>query len=1051
MQPSQSNVERTIRVFISSTFMDMQEERDILVKKVFPQLRRMCYERSVNWTEVDLRWGITDEQKAEGQVLPLCLGEIQRCRPYFIGLLGERYGWIPEPGTITEDLSRSHPWLAQHPSSSVTELEICHGVLLEPQMQGHAYFYFRDPRFAEAQPDEHRSAFSSEGAESARRLALLKGRIRDASEAQACKLKEGYATPRQLGEMVLEDFTTLIERLFPLEQVPDPLDQESARHEAYARSRRLAFVGRKDLLLRMNEPGVGSGVPLVVTGASGVGKSALVAEWSDCWRRAHPDSLVIQHYVGCTPDSADWQHLVRRILGEFQRAFGSPELIPLDSDDLRSGLDSTMSVMGQGRDIVLAIDGLDQLPEDGSGLLEWLPTHFPAGFRVLVSAGPGHARDILARRGWPLIDVPAFQPDDIAVATHAYLFGQFGKSVSAHIIAALRAAPAAGNPLFLRTVLDNLRQFGDHFALEARMAASLSAPSLPELFSRVLGQWEDDFGGEVECPDLVRETFCLIACSREGLTESELLDLLGRNGQPLPHRSWIAFHLAAEGALSMRGGLLAIGHEHMRAAVQERWLNDESNTLEYRRRLAEFFEKSVGPGERQVLELPWLLRHIADRESLRACLLNIDRLPAFVEFSESALISHWIWLDELANADDLYMEAYSRWLPEACGRQNDFVLIRTIRLLTRFLSDISGPSGVDEMLLRDALALVEHKIGIDNELGVGILNDLGSILVERKQYVEAEPILRRALAVTESTSGPESARTAIALNNLGDLLRRRNNFDAAEAILHRSLVMTRAALGKAHPDVAIRLSNLGLVYLAQHRHAEAEDALRESVAILEARFGSRHPQFSIPLVNLSSLMRELGRFDEAEAFLQRSLAINEGAFGHDHPAVFADLLDLGRLYVDAGRIAEAETVFLRSLANTTRRGSRGAIDAITVLIELTHLLGDAGRLADAEGYVRQALTAAEEHGGASHGLFPRLLDELTWILASTGRITEAEVCSRQRLLILLESTRIAREQHPLLQDAIEKHIDLQRATGMTTADIIAWFAAFAPEVRLVAE
>ena len=31
---------REIRVFISSTFRDMQEEREELVKQVFPQLRR---------------------------------------------------------------------------------------------------------------------------------------------------------------------------------------------------------------------------------------------------------------------------------------------------------------------------------------------------------------------------------------------------------------------------------------------------------------------------------------------------------------------------------------------------------------------------------------------------------------------------------------------------------------------------------------------------------------------------------------------------------------------------------------------------------------------------------------------------------------------------------------------------------------------------------------------------------------------------------------------------------------------------------------------------
>ena len=84
--PSQN---REIRVFISSTFRDMQAERDYLVKFIFPQLRKLCESRGVTWGEVDLRWGVTDEQAAEGKVLPICLEEIKRCRPYFIGLLGD--------------------------------------------------------------------------------------------------------------------------------------------------------------------------------------------------------------------------------------------------------------------------------------------------------------------------------------------------------------------------------------------------------------------------------------------------------------------------------------------------------------------------------------------------------------------------------------------------------------------------------------------------------------------------------------------------------------------------------------------------------------------------------------------------------------------------------------------------------------------------------------------------------------------------------------------------------------------------------------------------
>src|SRR5438552_8621310 len=95
MTASDNSEDRQIRVFISSTFRDMQAERDYLVKFIFPHLRKLCESRHVSFGEVDLRWGITDKETAEGKVLPLCMQEIEGCHPYFIGLLGDRYGWIP--------------------------------------------------------------------------------------------------------------------------------------------------------------------------------------------------------------------------------------------------------------------------------------------------------------------------------------------------------------------------------------------------------------------------------------------------------------------------------------------------------------------------------------------------------------------------------------------------------------------------------------------------------------------------------------------------------------------------------------------------------------------------------------------------------------------------------------------------------------------------------------------------------------------------------------------------------------------------------------------
>jgi hypothetical protein len=121
-----------IRVFVSSTFRDMQAEREELIKRIFPQLRKICEARGVTWGEVDLRWGVSDEQKVEGQVLPIRLDEVRRCRPYFIGLLGDRYGWILD-GVEPAILARE-PWLAGYRGRSVTEIERVCGVLDNPEM-----------------------------------------------------------------------------------------------------------------------------------------------------------------------------------------------------------------------------------------------------------------------------------------------------------------------------------------------------------------------------------------------------------------------------------------------------------------------------------------------------------------------------------------------------------------------------------------------------------------------------------------------------------------------------------------------------------------------------------------------------------------------------------------------------------------------------------------------------------------------------------------------------------------------------------------------------
>jgi hypothetical protein len=70
---------KTIRVFISSTFRDMQAGQDHLVRFVFPKLRQELLQRRIHLVDGDLRWGVTSEQDA------LSVADLQPGRPCHSG------------------------------------------------------------------------------------------------------------------------------------------------------------------------------------------------------------------------------------------------------------------------------------------------------------------------------------------------------------------------------------------------------------------------------------------------------------------------------------------------------------------------------------------------------------------------------------------------------------------------------------------------------------------------------------------------------------------------------------------------------------------------------------------------------------------------------------------------------------------------------------------------------------------------------------------------------------------------------------------------------
>jgi hypothetical protein len=202
---------REVRVFISSTFQGMNNDRKALVDHVFPEIRRRCSERGIGFTEVDLRWGITNEEVDKGLAAPICFQQIDICQPFFIGLLGEYYGStiLPEQ---TKAACKAYPWIYQgYLNRSITELEILYSIFnvgrnhsddQHRAIVDHALFYFRDPNSADTVPETN--------SENRAKQANLKQRLRD----YACDIQP-YNQPDDLKYLVIEPLWEKISNKFP--------------------------------------------------------------------------------------------------------------------------------------------------------------------------------------------------------------------------------------------------------------------------------------------------------------------------------------------------------------------------------------------------------------------------------------------------------------------------------------------------------------------------------------------------------------------------------------------------------------------------------------------------------------------------------------------------------------------------------------------------------------------------------------------------------------------------------------------------------------------
>lgn len=131
------------KFFISSTFQDMHAERDMIQNIVQPAVNQKFNEQGEYILFSDLRWGIdTMTDSTERRILDSCFDEIDSCKPYFIVLIGGRYGWVPSDDLVLPYKERFGD--VDILNKSVTELEVLYALKLNANEFGRCLFYFKD-------------------------------------------------------------------------------------------------------------------------------------------------------------------------------------------------------------------------------------------------------------------------------------------------------------------------------------------------------------------------------------------------------------------------------------------------------------------------------------------------------------------------------------------------------------------------------------------------------------------------------------------------------------------------------------------------------------------------------------------------------------------------------------------------------------------------------------------------------------------------------------------------------------------------------------------
>ena len=583
---------RQIRVFISSTFRDMQDERDYLFDHVFPKIRRIAEQRDVRLVEIDLRWGITYEESANGHVMQICFDEIERCRPYFIGILGDRYGWCPDLSEIEKnpDVEAIYPWVKDYISQgkSVTEMEMQLGALCHELQNGQevrAHFYIKED-----------SKFTSN------QQIILKKVVRNHVEVP----HNDYSSIQHLGNLVEKHLIELLDELYPITEC-SPFASEVSIQRSKLHSASFGIVPKTNVINKLNSFLLSEKRYCILHGQEGCGKTSSLAYWLDnvC---CNSDYIIFYYFVGvspsCTCDSYTnyTRESIQKVLN-----IGKEEKI----NDLDFGRFCYNAC--KGRNVLFVIDGVDQFDDSYIHPSSFLPL-VPKGSKVILSANTHAVKstdcvniedpmlvewehseedldikfiiDCLKGKHPEIKWINEYRRESIHVnplskkdidKSIRYYFNQFSKKLTNNQIKRISNDPKSKNANTLASLVSFLRPLQNPDDLEKVIMDYASLNDHKSFLDYILSEIEKKYGS-----DSVRNYLLVVYVSRNGLPEYDLKQI-----SLLPQIEFSPMHFALDLFMKNVSGFIKIKNSIISNLIKERY--DFNDIEDARGRIVDYY------------------------------------------------------------------------------------------------------------------------------------------------------------------------------------------------------------------------------------------------------------------------------------------------------------------------------------------------------------------------------------------------------------------------------------------------------------------------------